>query len=75
MAAAAPLKFTVSDMDCAGCIASITAAVTRIDAHASVTADLETKDVVVASTLPAHEIAAAIEDAGYTVGHPPQNLG
>jgi copper chaperone CopZ len=67
MAASVPLKFTVPDMDCAGCVASITAAVKRIDAHASVTADLETKHVVVGSALAAHEISTAIEDAGYTV--------
>jgi copper chaperone CopZ len=61
------MKFTVPDMDCAGCVASITAAVKRIDAHASVAADLETKHVTIGSTVAAHAIAAAIADAGYTV--------
>jgi len=67
MAAAAQLSFIVPDMDCGGCIASITAAVNQIDAHASVTADLETKHVTIGSTVAAQTIAAAIADAGYTV--------
>ncbi len=68
MAASAPLSFFVQDMDCAGCVASITNAVKRIDAHASVAADIETKHVVVVGgTVNAHAIAVAIEDAGYTV--------
>lgn len=61
------LQFTVPDMDCEGCIASITAAVKRIDAKASVTADLETKYVIIDSTIAAPELTAAIENAGYTV--------
>jgi copper chaperone len=61
------LQFTVPDMDCEGCVSSITAAVKRIDAGASVAADLKTKLVVVGSAVDGQEIAAAIEDAGYTV--------
>eukprot|EP01037_Dinobryon_pediforme_P010811 gene10811-10890_t len=36
-------RFTIPDMDCEGCIASITKAVHRIDANAIVHADLTTK--------------------------------
>ena len=61
------LRFTVPDMDCGGCISSITAAVQRVDASASVTADLKTKFVVVGSLVEGSKIAAAIENAGYTV--------
>jgi copper chaperone CopZ len=67
MAQSTPLQFTVPDMDCESCISSITTAVKRIDADASVTADLATKHVVIGSDVEAHEIAAAIEDAGFTV--------
>lgn len=59
--------FIVPDMDCQGCVASITAAVRRIDGKASVTADLDTKHVVIGSDARAQEIAAAIEDSGFTV--------
>ncbi len=61
------LQFTVPDMDCEGCVSSITAAVQRIDAGASVAADLTTKHVVVGSVVDGREIATAIEDAGFTV--------
>jgi copper chaperone len=67
MAESTPLQFTVPDMDCESCIAAITTAVRRIDAQASIAADLETKHVVIGSTVEAHEVAAAIEDAGFTV--------
>lgn len=61
------LQFTVPDMDCNGCVSSITKAVKRLDADASVTADLVTKHVVIGSNIEAHEIAHAIEGAGFTV--------
>ena len=61
------LHLTVPDMDCQGCVSSITAAVKRIDADASVAADLETKQVVVGSVVDPHEVAAVIEKAGFTV--------
>jgi copper chaperone len=67
MAQSAPIQFTVSDMDCQSCVSSITAAVKRVDAGASVAADLGTKHVVVGSSVEAHEIADAIESAGFTV--------
>jgi copper chaperone len=67
MAESTPLQFTVPDMDCEGCVLSITAAVKRLDADASVTADLATKHVVIGSGVEAHEIAGAIEGAGFTV--------
>jgi copper chaperone len=61
------LQITIPDMDCAGCVSSITAAVKRIDAHATVAANLETKHVTIDSTNAAAELTAAIENAGYTV--------
>jgi copper chaperone CopZ len=62
-----PLQFTVPDMDCDACVLSITEAIKRLDTDASVSADLETKHVVVGSTMQAEDVAGAIEEAGYTV--------
>jgi copper chaperone len=67
MAHSAPLQFDVPDMDCKGCVTSITDAVHRVDAKASVAADLETKRVVIGSDGEAQDFMAAIEAAGFTV--------
>jgi len=67
MAHSTPMQFIVSDMDCQGCVASITEAVKRLDTQASVTADLATKQVVVGSDQESDAITHAIESAGFTV--------
>ena len=67
MAEFTPLQFIVPDMDCQGCVSSISEAVKKLDADASVTADLQTKHVVVGSTVGAEDVADAIERAGFTV--------
>jgi copper chaperone len=54
-------------MTCGGCVASVTRAVQAVDAAARLTADLESHTVEVASTAAAEALAAAIEDAGFTV--------
>ena len=59
-------RFTVPDMTCSGCVKAITAAVHRIDPAATVTADLSTHTVEIASSKPAATLAAAIDDAGFT---------
>jgi copper chaperone len=59
-------SFTVPDMTCDGCIKAITAAVRRVDPAATVTADLASHRVEVASAKPAAALAAAIDDAGFT---------
>jgi len=59
-------RFTVPDMTCAGCVKAITAAVQRIDATATVTADLPSHLVEIASSKPAADLAAAIDNAGFT---------
>ncbi len=58
--------YTVPDMDCGGCVASITRAVQKLDGAASVKADLETKKVEVTSGLSDAAIRGVIEDAGFT---------
>jgi len=67
MAMSTPLQFEVPDMDCESCISSIEAAVHKVDASASVSADLATKQVVIGGNGEAHEFMAAIEAAGFTV--------
>ncbi len=67
MAQSTPLQFSVPDMDCQGCVSSITNAIKQLDADAEIYADLETKLVVIGSTVQAHEAAEAIEGAGFTV--------
>lgn len=59
--------FIVPDMHCDGCIASMTKAIQAIDPHARVTADLVRHEVDVTSHQPAEALAAAIEDAGFSV--------
>lgn len=59
--------YIVPDMDCGGCVASITNAVKQLDAKATVNADLETKQVKVDGDLAPAAVRAAIEDAGFTV--------
>ena len=59
-------RFTVPDMTCSGCVKAITAAVHRIDPAATVTADLPSHMVEIASSKPAADLAAAIDDAGFT---------
>ena len=68
MAKSTPLQFKVPDMDCQSCISSIEQAVHKVDANASVAADLETKQVIIGSEkAEIHEIMAAVEDAGFEV--------
>lgn len=61
------LHFTVPDMDCAGCVRSITEAVHQLDADAKIEADLNSKDVSITGHANAKAYADAIEGAGFTV--------
>lgn len=60
-------NFKVQDMSCGGCAASIRKAVERVPGVESVSADPNTKDVVVKTVgdVSAETIVAAIKDAGY----------
>ncbi len=62
-----PFRFTVPDMDCGGCVRSITEAIQRVDATAKVQADLDTKLVSIGGTADAAVYAGAIESAGFDV--------
>jgi copper chaperone CopZ len=56
--------FDVPDMDCGGCVRSITDAVHKLDAAATVQADLATKRVQITGE---GDFLSAIESAGFTV--------
>ena len=55
----------VTDMTCDGCVRAITKAVQRVDAGASVTADVAAKRVAVESKAAADALAAAVREAGF----------
>ncbi len=59
-------QFRVPDMHCDGCVRSLTKAIQAVDSAASVQIDLEAKLVRVDTVVDASEVAAAIEDAGFT---------
>jgi len=61
------IAFEVNDMTCGHCVSSITKAVKALDKDAEVRIDLATHRVEVEpARADAAQLAAAIEDAGYT---------
>lgn len=60
------IEFTVKDMTCGHCAASITKAVKGVDAAGRCEVDLEGKRVRIESAKPAEAFREAIEDAGFT---------
>ncbi|MDE2239264.1 MAG: heavy-metal-associated domain-containing protein [Rhodospirillales bacterium] len=64
------LQFTVPDMDCGGCVRSITEAIHKVDPAAKVEADLDTKLVKIGGAADAGIYANAIEGAGFDVENP-----
>jgi copper chaperone len=59
-------RFTVQDMTCGHCAATITEAVKAVDPAGRVEIDLAAKLVQVDSALPAERLAAAITRAGFS---------
>jgi copper chaperone CopZ len=60
-------RFTIPDMDCQGCVNSITRAVQAKDSSAKIYADLNTHVVEITSTLDTQTLTGVIDDAGFTV--------
>ena len=58
--------FQVDDMTCGHCISVITKAIKGVDANASVSIDLASHRVNIASGTNAATLSAAIKQAGYT---------
>lgn len=65
------LEFTVQDMTCGHCVATITKAVQQLDAGARVDADVQSHLVRVAGAADPQAVEDAIRAAGYT----PQRRG
>jgi len=63
----AKLQLTVSDMACSACADTITKAVQSLDNQATINADLDTKQVEIASSAPDEQVKKAIADAGYSI--------
>jgi len=59
------MKFTVPDMSCGHCIATITKAVHSLDPAAEVKPDLASKSVTVETSVSAPAVSKVLEDAGY----------
>ena len=59
-------EFTVQDMTCGHCVATITEAVKALDPDGRCEIDLPARRVKVASALSAERVAAAISKAGFT---------
>lgn len=59
------LVLKIPDMSCGHCVATIAAAVRRLDATATVDADLEARTVAIRSGADPTRIEAAIREAGY----------
>jgi copper chaperone len=61
------LQVLVPDMDCSSCVRAITSAVQSVDPHATVAADLESKQVTIGGDGAAGLFIAAIRGAGFSV--------
>ena len=60
------IEFTVKDMTCGHCVATITEAVKAVDPDGRLEIDLEAKRVKVVSAMSAERLAAAITRAGFS---------
>jgi copper chaperone len=61
------VELKVEGMSCQHCVKAVTQAVHEVDQNASVKVELSGGRVSVESAIPRDALAAAIEDAGYTV--------
>jgi copper chaperone len=61
--------FTVPDLACATCVATIDRAVRAVDPQAKIIADPQTKLVQIESELSVVTLATTIRAAGYTVNN------
>jgi len=59
------MQFHIKNMSCGGCIRSVTKAVQSVDPAATVTPDLQNRNVEVGSNRPREALEAALAKAGY----------
>ncbi len=67
MAQSTPLQFVVPGMATDDSVTDISQAIKAVDPKASITADLKSKRIVIGSCMESHEVAGAIEKAGFKV--------
>jgi copper chaperone len=60
------IELTVPDMACGACVTAITEAIQHLDAQAQIQADLQTKQLTIASTASESALKEAIAAAGYS---------
>ncbi|MFG6448791.1 heavy-metal-associated domain-containing protein [Roseateles sp. BYS180W] len=58
-------QFTLPDLSCGHCAASVREAVAALDAQAQVSVDLASKTVQIDSTVPPAQMQAALTEAGF----------
>jgi copper chaperone len=61
--------FTIPDLACGACVATIDRAIHTVDPLAKITADPQTKLVQIESELPVETLTTTIRAAGYTVSN------
>ena len=66
-------RFHVPDMHCGGCLRSVTRALQKVDPHAQVEGDLDSRVVTVASSVEATRLLSALMSAGYPAQPTPQH--
>jgi copper chaperone len=59
------MRFSVPDMTCGHCVATVTKAIKSLDAEAQVQVELGSKTVTVETSVAAPAVARALENAGY----------
>lgn len=59
------MQFHIETMKCGGCARSVTKAIQSVDAHATVEADPEARQVVVNSDKPREAFLEALKNAGF----------
>jgi copper chaperone len=60
-----PIEFTLPDMTCGHCVRTVTETVQRVDPAATLTVDLPSHQVRIASQQPSDRFAQALADEGY----------
>jgi copper chaperone len=60
------IELTVPDMACSACVTAITEAIQHLDTQAQIQADLQTKQLTIASTASESALKEAIAAAGYS---------
>ena len=59
------VRFEVANMRCGGCARAVTAALRGVDPEAEISVDLGRREVAVASTAGAENLAGALRKAGF----------